>query len=94
MPLGVILHGHDAAGKLCIRLCGSLRVCLAALVLAAFAGKEETGKADETSQQADGQEQDAELLHLLATEEQEQSSCGQADDGEDKRGFLFVLCHW
>lgn len=54
MPLAVILHGHDAAGKLCIRLCGSLRVCLIVLVLAAFAGAVETGKADEGSQQADG----------------------------------------
>ena len=94
MPLGVILHGHDAEGKLCIRLCGRLCVRFAALVLAAFAGEEETAKADETSQQADGQEQGTELLHLLATEQQEQSSRSQADDGEDKRGFLFVLCHW
>ena len=94
MPLAVVLHGYDAEGKLCIRLCGSLCVRFAALVLAAFAREEETAKADETSQQAHGQEQGTELLHLLATEEQEQRSRGQADDGEDKSGFLFVLCHW
>lgn len=94
MPLAVILHGHDAEGKLCIRFCGSLCVRFVALVFAAFAGEEETGKADEACQQADGKEQNAELLHLLATEQQEQSSRSQADEGEDKRGFLFVLCHW